>query len=176
VLEHLADTLVGLGGALEVSLGSNDLLDGVTLSLADRLLRSLGQLLDGLLVIPQILLAANKDDGKTVAEVKNLGNPLLLDVLEGVGRVDREANQDDVRVRVREGTETIVILLAGSIPKGQLDVLAINLDVGDVVLEDGRDVNLRESALGKHDEQTGLSAGSIADDNQLASDLSHCNV
>jgi hypothetical protein len=42
----------------------------------DRLLRGLGKLLDGLGVVAQILLAANKDDGKTLAEVKNFGNPL----------------------------------------------------------------------------------------------------
>jgi hypothetical protein len=34
------------------------------------------ELLNGLLVEAQILLAANKDDGQALAEVKNLGNPL----------------------------------------------------------------------------------------------------
>jgi hypothetical protein len=32
--------------------------------------------------------------------------------------------------------------LAGRIPEGQLDVLAINLDIGNVVLKDGWDVDL----------------------------------
>lgn len=45
-------------------------------------------------------------------------------------------------VGVGEGTETVVILLASRIPEGQLNVLAINLDIGDVVLEDGGDVDL----------------------------------
>ena len=67
---------------------------------------------------------------------------LLLDVVEGVGRVDREADQDDVRVGVRKGSETVVVFLASRIPQGQLDVLAINLDIGDIVLEDGGDVDL----------------------------------
>ena len=67
---------------------------------------------------------------------------LLLDVVERVGRVDGEADEDDVRVGVGEGAETVVILLAGGIPEGELDVLAVNLDVGDVVLEDGGDVDL----------------------------------
>lgn len=47
-----------------------------------------------------------------------------------------------MRVGVREGAETIVVFLAGGIPKGKLDVLAIDLNVGDVVLENGRDVDL----------------------------------
>lgn len=42
----------------------------------DRLLRGLGEFLNSLGVVAQILLATNKDDGKTLAEMKNLGNPL----------------------------------------------------------------------------------------------------
>lgn len=34
------------------------------------------QLLDGLLVEAQILLAADEDDGQALAEVQNLGDPL----------------------------------------------------------------------------------------------------
>lgn len=45
-------------------------------------------------------------------------------------------------VGVGQGAETIVVLLAGGIPEGELDVLAIDLYIGDVVLEDGGDVNL----------------------------------
>jgi hypothetical protein len=41
-----------------------------------RLLRSLVELLNGLLVEAQVLLAADKDDGQALAEVKDLGDPL----------------------------------------------------------------------------------------------------
>lgn len=71
---------------------------------------------------------------------------LLLDVVKRIGRVDGEADEDDMRIGVGEGAETVVIFLAGGIPKGELDVLAVNLDVGDVVLEDGGDVDLRARA------------------------------
>ena len=67
---------------------------------------------------------------------------LLLNIVKGIWGVDREADQDDVGVWVGQWTKTIVILLTGGIPQGQLDVLAINLDVGDVVLEDGWNVDL----------------------------------
>jgi hypothetical protein len=40
------------------------------------LLRRLVQLLNSLLVVSQILLAADEDDGKAGAEVQNLGDPL----------------------------------------------------------------------------------------------------
>ena len=49
---------------------STDLLGGY------RLLRSLVQLLNGLLVEAQILLTSNKDDGQALAEVQDLGDPL----------------------------------------------------------------------------------------------------
>jgi hypothetical protein len=47
-----------------------------------------------------------------------------------------------VGVRITEGSETIVVLLARSIPKRQLDMLAIDFDICNVVLEDGGDVDL----------------------------------
>ena len=67
---------------------------------------------------------------------------LLLDVVEGIGGVNSEADEDDVRVGVRQRAQTVVILLAGGIPEGELDVLAVDLDIGDVVLKDGGDVDL----------------------------------
>lgn len=42
----------------------------------DGLLAGLAELLNGLLVVSQILLAANKDDGETLAEVEDFGDPL----------------------------------------------------------------------------------------------------
>lgn len=62
-------------------------------------------------------------------------------------------------VGVRKRTETVVVLLAGRIPKRQLNMLSINLDVGDVVFEDGGDIDLSKLLVGwiqirslRHDE------------------------
>lgn len=44
----------------------------------DGLLAGLSELLNDLLVVSQILLAANEDDGETLAEVQNLRDPLRL--------------------------------------------------------------------------------------------------
>ena len=41
-----------------------------------RLLRSLVQLLNSFLVISQILLAADEDDGQALAEMQDFGDPL----------------------------------------------------------------------------------------------------
>jgi hypothetical protein len=44
----------------------------------DRLLGCLCQLFDRLRIVSQIAFAADKDDRKTLAEMKDLGNPLLI--------------------------------------------------------------------------------------------------
>lgn len=94
--------------------------------------------------------------------MKHLADPLLLNVVQTVRRINGKANQDDVRVRVRQGTQTIVVLLAGGIPKRKFDVATIDFNIRDVVFENGRNVNLggqlrlsnktylRESALKCH--------------------------
>ena len=55
-----------------------------------------------------------------------------------------------MRVGVRQWSQTIVVFLTSRIPESQLDVLAINLHVGNIVLEDGWYVDLstaREPAV-----------------------------
>lgn len=47
-----------------------------------------------------------------------------------------------MRVGVGQRAQPVIILLASRIPKGQLDVLAIDLDIGDIVLKDGGDIDL----------------------------------
>lgn len=40
--------------------------------------------------------------------------------------------------------------MASRIPKSELDVLAINLDIGNVVLKDGGDVDLEKEKKGQN--------------------------
>lgn len=70
---------------------------------------------------------------------------LLLDVIKGIRRIDREANQNDMGVRVGERTEPVVVFLTRRIPKSEFNVLAINLDIRDVVLENSGDVDLSDT-------------------------------
>lgn len=69
---------------------------------------------------------------------------LVEDVVERVGAVDGKADEDQVRLGVREGSQTIVLFLASRVPEGKLDRLARwGVDgVGNVVFKDGRDVFL----------------------------------
>jgi len=173
VLKHLSYALVRLGRALEVLLGTNLLANILGLFWSHGLLGGLVKLLNCLLVEAQVLFATDQDNGETLAEVQNLGNPLLLDVVKGIRRVDSKANQNDVGVGIGKRSQTIVIFLTCGIPQSELDVLAIDLDVGDVVLKDGGDVDLGEGTLGEDNEKTGLSTGAVAYDNELSANLSH---
>ena len=47
-------------------------------------------------------------------------------------------------IRVRERAETVVIFLASRIPQSQLNMFAVDFDIGDVVFKDGGHVNLRQ--------------------------------
>lgn len=53
------------------------------------------------------------------------------------------------------------------------NLFSVDLDVGDVVLKHGGDVDLGELVLAEHDEETRLPASSIADDHQLFPDGCH---
>lgn len=69
---------------------------------------------------------------------------LVQDVVQRVGTVDGEADEDEIGFRVGQWAQPVVFLLAGGIPQRELDRLTGGLvrRVGDVILEDGRDVFL----------------------------------
>ena len=91
----------------------------VSIFLADRLHLLAGKLLADRGIVAKIGLGAHDQAGDTGAVVVHLGEPLLANVLEGGRGGDRKANKEDIRLRVRKGTETIVILLTGSIKQSQ---------------------------------------------------------
>ena len=70
---------------------------------------------------------------------------LLLHVIKRVGRVDGEADENNMGVRVRERSQAVVVFLPCGIPQRQLNVLSINFNIRDVVLEDSWDVDLRNN-------------------------------
>lgn len=68
-------------------------------------------------------------------ESKRKVHYLRFHVLKTRGANEREANQEDVCLRIRKRAKTIVILLSSSIPKTKRDRLAIDLNIGRVVVE-----------------------------------------
>lgn len=59
-----------------------------------------------------------------------------------------------MRVGIREWAETIVIFLAGGIPQGEFDVLAIDLNIGHIVLKDSWDIDLKYGAMSGTESQS----------------------
>ena len=55
--------------------------------------------------------------------VLDLGDPLLLDVLEAGGPHHAEADQEHVGVGVGDGPQPVVVLLARRVEQGQTDRL-----------------------------------------------------
>jgi hypothetical protein len=58
-----------------------------------------------------------------------------LDVLKGRRADEREANQEDIRLRVRQRSETVVVFLPGCVPQAEGDRLAVDHDISGVVVE-----------------------------------------
>ena len=71
---------------------------------------------------PEILFIADQNNGNIGTKVFDFGDPLFGDVLQGVGRIDREAHQYDIRIGIGQGSKSIIIFLTSSIPKGQLNL------------------------------------------------------
>lgn len=109
----------------------------------------------------EVLLTADEHDGQARTEMLDLSNPLcsrhqsvgktermysstclLLHVVERVGRVNRKADEDDMRVRIRERSQSVIVFLTRSVPESELDVSAIDIYLCHIVLEDSRHVNL----------------------------------
>jgi len=83
----------------------------------------------------------------------DLVQPFLLDIAQrGLG-VNRVGDQENIRVRVRERTQAIVIFLSGSIPEAERDRAAVHHDVGSVVVEHSRDVLVRKAVGSVADER-----------------------
>ena len=73
------------------------------------------------------------------------GAYLVHDVLERVGAVNGETDENDVGLGVGERSQAVVLFLSGRVPERELDHLACGRMRGvcDVVLEDGGHVFLR---------------------------------
>ena len=115
----------------------------------------------------QVGLGADEQLGRGRAVVHDLGVPLVARVLEGGRRGDREADEEDVRLRVGQRAETVVVLLAGRVPQAQVDGLVIYHHVGRIIIEYRRDVLAGEGVGGVGDQQAGLADGTVADHHAL---------
>lgn len=52
--------------------------------------------------------------------------------------VDGKHDEEDVALRIAQGSQPVVFFLSSRVPQGEFDHFALVLDVGDIVLENGR--------------------------------------
>jgi len=86
----------------------------------------------------------------------DLGTPLGGHVLKGGGRHYREADEEHVRLWIREGAETIVVLLPRRIPQPQGHRHPVAYHRGGVVVEHSRNIFPWEGVCGVGYEHAGL--------------------
>jgi len=77
MFENLTDTFIGLGGTLEILVGVNLLSHFFALLWGNWFLGGLMQFLNGLRIVPEVLLASNEDNRKALAEMENFRDPLV---------------------------------------------------------------------------------------------------
>ena len=84
---------------------------------------------------------------------------LAADIVKRRLARNRKANQEHVRLRVRERTQAVIVFLAGGIPEAQVDGLSVNHDVGRVIVKDSGNV-LAGKGIGRvADQETRLTDG-----------------
>ena len=59
------------------------------------------------------------------------------DVFKRGGRDEREADEEDVGLGVRERAQAVIVLLAGRVPQPEVERLAVDRHVGRVVVKAG---------------------------------------
>lgn len=147
--------------ALEVLVCSNLLGHGECLFIRDGFHLSCTKGLRGRLVVSQIQLGADEDDGNVGCMVLDLRIPLGFHVVKGWRADDREANEKDVGLRVRQGSQSVVILLSGGIPQTQADGPTIHHHARRVIIEDRRYIFAGESICCVGDEKTCFADGTV---------------
>src|SRR2546430_8876269 len=69
---------------------------------------------------------------------------LVHDIFKRVRAINSETNEEEVRLRIRQWAETVILFLSRCIPEGEFNSLASwwMCSHCNVILEDGRDVFL----------------------------------
>jgi len=120
----------------------------------------------------------------------DLGDPLVADVVEGVGVHHGEHGKEHVGLRVGERTETIIVFLTyqredavrnywaargveewvvstGSVPEGQADGLAIDAQIARIRVEHRWDIVRRETVAGIGEQSASLANSTVTNNDKL---------
>jgi len=167
LIEHSLQALLRQSAALQILHSANGLGHLKRALLADHVQAFAGELRGRGLIVSQIGLGADEDDRHVGRVVLNLRVPLRLHVLERGRRDDGEAHQKAVRLRVRQRAQSVIVLLTCSVPQAEVDRLAVQHDVGAVVVGHSGNVLAGEGIRCVRNQQTCLTDSTITNDDAL---------
>jgi hypothetical protein len=176
LVENVLETLLSQSRAFHVFDGLDLLRHLRALLRCDGRQLLLGESVERFLVLTHIELGADEDHGSVGTMMLDLGHPFGADVLERGRRDDGEAHQKDVRLRIGQRAQAVIILLSSGIPEAKIDGLVVDHDVGAVVVKDSGDILAREGVGGVRNEKARLTDGSVADDDTLDGLHYECSI
>lgn len=104
LIKHILELVLRQGTTLDVLHRAQLFSHPLTILLPHRLHLLLGQLVLDTRIVSQIDLCTNNKAGNTRAMVVNLWEPLLADVFERCWRGHTKADEEDIGLRIREGS------------------------------------------------------------------------
>lgn len=115
LVKHILELILSERRALDVLDSAQFACHSLAILLLDRCHSLLRELIFHRIVFSKIDLSTNDKAGNAWAVVMDLWEPFLADVLERGGGGYGEADEEDIGLWVRQGSETVVILLSSSI-------------------------------------------------------------
>jgi len=134
--KHILHPTARLRGALDI-FGTNFTCDFRALLGRDRRLALCAKHTSRIVVPAEIRLGCDEDERRSLAKVRYLGVPLVLDICETDGKVNGKHDEDDVAFRIAQWPQPVILFLPCRVPECNLNDLAIKLSVCYVVLKDG---------------------------------------
>ena len=96
---------------------------------------------------PQRFLARFPHSPVVMGTTKSLYLYFFASINEGRGLNNREDNEEDITVRIRKWSQSIVLFLSSSIPQSQCDHTSIDFNSGRIIIKDSRDILSRKPIL-----------------------------
>lgn len=135
---HLLQSSLRQGGTFHVFNSSNFVCQLLALLPLQRRQALLGECAQRFPVLAQIDLCAYQDYGRVRTVVLDLRKPLGRDILEGGRAGHAKAYEEDVGLGIGEGSQPVVVFLAGRVPQPAGHLYAVHDHGGRVIIEAAR--------------------------------------
>jgi hypothetical protein len=118
-------------------------------------------------VLAKIRFGSNENKWGSGAIVHDFGIPLRPRVLVRCGRNNGETEQENVGLWVRQGSQSVVFFLPGSVPQAQVNRLSVDHHIGGIVIKHSWHVLRGKRVGGVGDQHAGFPDRTITNGNAL---------